>query len=95
MSLLLAFAVAVAFTLLLIAMASLWVVIYQANRTALAELKEMQGGFRNVFIGKLAKPPVQRDYRVITGLEWDSARNDYSSQSRLSVEALKSVFFTR
>lgn len=70
-----------------------WIVLSRASGDKLEELRHLQGTHGNVRKGQLANPPAANDFRVIRGLEWRNG--EYVSQSRLSVEAIKSAFFAR
>jgi hypothetical protein len=91
MNLILAVVVAVVAVWILANLFGMWLVFLRADSTKVRELQHLQGSLRNVRVGQLANPPKANDFRVIRGLEWRDGR--YVSQSRLSIEAIKSTFF--
>lgn len=89
---------------IVIALTAMWVVMFllsiirvamRADKSKIKELSDIQGGAKGIWIGCLLNAPKHwsRDFRVINGLEYHNGR--YVTQSRLSVEALRSVFFSK
>lgn len=67
--------------------------IFQANKMQREDMKYMQGSVKDIISGILRNPPASSDFRVVRGVEWDPKELKYKPQSRLSIEAIKSVFF--
>lgn len=78
---------------LLAHMFTMWLVLARGSSSTLKELRHLQGTHNNVRRGQLENAPDTNDYRVIRGLEWNG--REYVSQSRLSVEAIKSAYFSK
>lgn len=93
MNLILAVLVVIAACWVLALMFSLWRTVSRANTSLREELSYLQGGFRNWMKGELKNPPELSDFRVVRGLEWRDGK--YVSQSRLSLEAIKSTYTAR
>jgi hypothetical protein len=72
---------------------TMWLVLSRGSSSTIEELRYLQGKYSNVKCGQLEHPPQSNDYRVIRGLEWGTT--GYVSQSRLSVEAIKSAYFSK
>jgi hypothetical protein len=58
------------------------------------EYKVMQGSWKNVATGFMEKPPSQPNGVAMHGMVWKKG-SGYERASRLSIEALSSVYFMR
>lgn len=93
MNLLFAILIVIGASWLLAHMVTMWLVLSRGSSSTLKELRHLQGSHSNVTRGQLKNAPDSNDYRVIRGLEWNGS--EYVSQSRLSVEAIKSAYFSK
>ncbi len=93
MNLILAILIVIGASWALAHMVTMLLVLRGANSSKLGELRFLQGTYTNVSHGQLDHPPEENDFRVIRGLEW--SHGEYVSQSRLSVEAIKSAYFLK
>lgn len=79
---------------MLIFFATLLVLVLRADPIKLQEYKVMQGSWKNVATGFMEKPPSQPNGVAMHGMVWKRGRG-YERASRLSIEALSSVYFMR